>query len=482
MPLLKFNQIPYYNTDQAANAIDPDDIFNCYLELAPGIGTITKRRPGLSEFADLNTGVQGDGIFFWEAKNLVIAVSNGLIYSLNENGTFQSITTDPLIAGTTVKFADGSKLDSTPVLYMANGNLVHSDNGSNTSIPADPSAPILATQVAYLNLKFIANNPETNQFLFTDVNPDSGFQEFDYWSSADNPLTAESRGDDLAVIEQYLQELNIWGTQSLEIWVDDGVTPLISIPQGASEAGIEAPYSVKQVSDKIFALVVIDGIRHVVRMDGRTPTIISEPIAQVIASYGTVSDAIGQSITVNGISIYLLQFPSAGKTWAYDLKSDSWVPWGTWNEKDGIMEQFIGQHSCFVKTWNKHLIMSRVDGRIFELDFGTNTDGDAPTKSYRRTIWEEHGRASRKRSDRLKLKVKTGSTINGALYLRWADDGSEEWSNYMEIELGPIGKRDFIIDLPQMGMYESRRYEISITDDAELVFLWANEYVTYLRV
>ena len=126
--------------------------------------------------------------------------------------------------------------------------------------------------------------------------------------------------------------------------------------------------------------------------------------------------------------------------------------------------------------------MSGKDGRIYEFDRDVYMDGLSPVKTWRRTIWEEHGTGQRKHSQRLRIKIKTGSTINGSAYLRWADDGAEEWSEYLELELHPIGKRDFIIDLSQMGVYESRRYEFSITDDADIVVVWADETIVTRRV
>jgi len=480
MPRLKFNQAPYYNTDQTANALDPDDIFNVYLEQTPDVGLSVRRRPGLRLFADLGDS-PGDGLFYWEAASKIIAVSGGRAYSLNYDGTFVDITTATLASGTPVKFADGSKLDGTPFLYMANGKLVYSDGGGNTTYPTDPGTPTLATQVIYLNLRFLANERGTSRFLFTDTNPATGVLEPDYWSSSDNPLTCEAKGDSLLSMTAFLQEIYNWGNQSVEVWQDDGITPFVPIPQATSEAGLEAKYSVVQGDNALFALCVIDKVRCVIKLSGRTPQIISGPIENILASYSQVDDAIGQLVSVGGVHLYLLQFPSAGKTWAYDIKSNAWVPWGTWNLLTGTMGQFIGQHSCFVKTWNKHLIMSRLDGKIYEFDRNVHEDDGRPIKSYRRTIWEDHGAGNRKRATRLRIKIKTGATVTGAAFLRFADNGAEEWSPYIELPLYPEGKRDFVLDLTRMGQYVSRRYEVSITDDADLCLVWVDEDVEALR-
>lgn len=482
MPKIGIQEKPYYNTDSIANALAPDDIFNCYLEAVPNLGYSIRRRPGLVEFGDVGSGIPSDGIFEWEAAGLVLVVNNGQIYKLTSTGSLTTITTDPLISGTPVIFSDGAKADSTPFLYMANGKLVYSLNGTNTLYPTDAGTPSTATHVTFLNLKFLANVPGTNQFLFTDVNP-AGPATIDplYWSSSDNPLTAESKGDNLVYLGEHLQEILAGGSQGMEIWQDDGVTPFSPLPQAASKIGIEAPYSVAFADNAFFSLSVIDGVRCVTKMTGRVPQVISEPIANILHDYTTVSDAIGTIVGEGGIHIYLLQFPTEGKTWAYDIKNDVWTPWGTLNKTSGMMEQFIGRHSVFVKMWNKHLITSNRDGKIYEFDRKVYTDGVLPLKSYRRTTWLDHGDGRRKKSKRLRIKIKRGETSVGAVYLRFRDNGNKEWSPYIELPMTPEGDRDFIADLSRLGQYHSRQYEFSITDAADLCIVWADEEVELLR-
>ena len=480
MPKLKFNEKPYYNADQIADALDADDIFNVYLELTPDIGYSIRRRPGMTEFADLGA-VAGDGVFEWEAAGKVIVVNSGTAYELSSDGTYADMSTDDLAVGTPAIFADGSKLDGSPFLQIANGKLVQSDDGADFVYPTDSNTPDTATHVVYLNLRFLANIPSTNRFRFTDTNPSSGVLEPDYWSSSDNPLTAEAKGDNLVAMLEYFEEILNFGSQSIEVWQDDGVTPFSRLPQATSIVGVEAPYSLKTADNSVFGLFVVNGVRTVIRLTNRSPKSISEPIASILAGYSTVSDAIGQVISVGGVLLYMLQFPTEGKTWVYDIKGDVWTPWGTWNKTTGTMRQFIGQHSCYVKAWNKHLILSNVDGKVYEFDRSVFEDDGNIIKSYRRIPWEDHGTGKRKRSNKLRIKLKNGASADGSAFLRMADNGDEEWSEYIELSISPTGKRDFIEELTNLGIYHSRKYEISITDSADLCVVWAEEDVKELK-
>lgn len=479
MARLKFGDKPYYDADQIAGSLDPDDILNCYLDDSPE-GLTIRRRPGLTLFCDLGTPTPGQGIFEWEAADKVLAVSAGRVFSVTSEGEAISITTDSLDRLNPVQFADGSRLDGSPFLYMANGRIVYSDDGGNTARPSGDSAPLTADSVVYLNLRFLANTPESNKFLFTDTNPTKGVLDPTYWESSDNPLTAESRGDDLIGLWTFLEEIYAWGSQGLEIWQDDGYTPFISIPQATANVGLEAKHSVVVANNTLFALGVIEGSRCVVQISGRTPQVISGAIANILSGYTTVSDAIGQLVSVGGVHIYLLQFPSERKTWAYNIQSGVWAPWGSWDTLTGRAGQFIGQHCTYVKKWNKHLIMSRVDGKIYEMTRNAYTDNGTLIKSYRRTVWEDHGSPTRKVSRRLRVKLKTGATLNGAAYIRWADDGAEEWSPYVELPMYPQGNRSFFSELTRLGSYYSRRYEISITDSSDLCVVWVDEDIQVL--
>ena len=732
---LPLNEKPYFNTDAIANSIAADDMFDCYLEPVPDVGFVTRRRPGLKLFADLGTGFQGDGLFYWDGKGKAIAVSGGRIFDLAADGTFTDITGEALKAGIPVTFAEGQDTGGAPWLYLANGKLVYT-TGGNTAAPTDTNTPA-ATHVAFLKGSFLANESGTNRFDFTDTNPDTAKRVFSlavlpsadlafvtdsirpleasqpwtqdietsggvapitlscaalpsgfalagntlscaspvvgtydftitatdsagtpvvankdftatvvatpdtlaitsagiiggtvgiameetasatggsgvitwsavglpygmalstagvltgtptavadttfalsvsdssaamqtatasftlsiaaqpevlpgttatfvtttlsdatvgvkysqqaeatgttgdaswtsyglpdglaisdtglisgvptgdagiaavtlsvtdskvtglldntYWSSSDNPLTCDAKGDTLAALIVAWQEIYAWGTSGLEIWQDDGVTPFSPIAGAFSEGGIEAPYSTVIADNTVFALCTIAGARVVVKLLGRAPVVCSDAIGRVLSDMPTVSDAIGDLISVGGLSLYILSFPTAGQTWAYDYKNDVWSQWGYW--QDGEHQRFIGQHSCFVKPWNKHLIMSRLDGRIFELDRNTFDDAGNEMISYRRTGWLNNGTYNRKVCDQLYVKVKRGEGDIGTLMIRWRDDGRAEWGNWFEVALSPIGDRDFVSKNNRFGMYRSRQYEFRISGAADLVLV-----------
>lgn len=479
---IPINETPYYNTDSIAESLATDDMMDCYLEPVPGLGLITRRRPALTLFADMATGHPGDGLFYWEAADKVISVSEGKVFDVSSAGVCTQLTGVFPSSGVQVVFADGQKLDGTPWLYMAANGLVYTTNGATLVTPTDLNTPH-ATHVAWINGRFLANEPGTNRFDFTDTNPATAVMENDYWSSVDNPFTCESRGDKLLSMFSAWQEIYNWGSEGLEIWQDDGVTPFSPIPGAFAEAGIEGPYAYGKIDNTIFALCVIEGKRVIVRMNQRSPLVVSEPIARILSELTIVSDAICDVISVGGISVALFSFPTDNQAWAYDYKNDTWLRWGYYNKATGTHDRFLGQHSCFVKSWNKHLIQSRFDGKIYELTRNLFSDDGNPMVSYRRTGWIDRGTWKRKRIAQMfiKGKVYPKGANSYILQLRWRDDGNPIWTPLMDLSVNPDYQGDFTFPLNRMGMYRSRQYEFRMSDNVDFLIVGATEDVEVMR-
>jgi hypothetical protein len=473
---LPINQAPYYNTDPIANEIAADAMFDCYLEPVPGVGFVTRPRPWLLSFTDLQTGCQGDGIFWWDAANRCIAVSGGQIFDVREDGTYTDITGSTCTPGVPVVFADGQNLNTDPWLYMASGGLVYTVDGGATQKSTDGNAP-KATHVAYIDGRFIASQPDSPRWLTTDTNPDTGNMENDFWSSTVNPFRNTARGDNLKALLTCWEEVYAWGSGCLEVWLNDFVTPFTPIPGAMSEIGLEAPYSVCRTENTLFALCVLDGKRVIVRMQGRLPVIVSEPIANLLSQMDKVSDAIGDLINVDGIAIYLLSFPSANQTWAYDHKNDTWSRWGHYTGEADSRDRFIGQHSCFCKAWNKHLIMSRKDGKIYELSRTIYDKSVETVLPYRQTGWISpicFGMATpsdhRKRCDQFYVKAKKGITDHPRLMMRYRDNGREEWSRWVEFNF----QDDMIEYRNRQGTFRTRQYEFRIPEGLDTALVSAS--------
>ena len=475
---------PYYNTEPIAESIASDDMYDVYLEPVPGIGLITRRRPGLVKFSDVGTNYPGDGLFYWEQTRTLIAVSGGKVFSVGIDGKVTQLTGKFTGApGTKAVFAAGQKLDGSPWLYIAATGLNYTTDGKTLLQPTDPNTP-RASHVGWINGRFVANEIGTNRFDFTDTNPATGDMDNAYWSATENPLTCDARGDNLVTLFTAWQEINCWGSAGLEIWQDDGATPFVPLQSAYAELGIEAAYAYNRIDNTIFALCVADGKRVIVRLESRSPKIISEPIAKQLADMKDVYDARCDVISPGGIALALFTFPSAGESWAYDYKNDTWTRWGSFDTSTGKHGRFIGQNAAFAKGWNRHVIQSSVDSSLYFISRDYYTDAGNPLVTYRRTGWVDHGTWKRKRVSQLFIKgkvfVKNGKQP-AELMVRWRDDGTPVWGNWLTLSLNPDQQGNFVFPMNRLGMYRSRQYEFRIVSPVDLALIGAFEDVEVMR-
>lgn len=460
---------PTYSVDPVSKQLLGDALYDGYLEFTEE-GITLRRRPGrkTTPFCDTGTGAPGQGLFWSEKLQNVIAVNGGKVFKITDlYGSKTELTGADLDVNNPVSFAEGQNLDNTVIFYLANGRKMSYSTGGNFTQIVSAAAPQLVNFMAYINQRFLGAEKDTNRFYFTDTNPGTGLMDPTYWDSTDNPLTCEAKGDNLAGLFSEWQEILPWGTAGAEFWQDDGSTPFSPLVNAFVKAGLIAPYSVKPIDNTWFALVEVDGKRAVIKLQGRTPVIISEDIAQPLMSYPTISDAIADVCCVGGTAFYILHFPTEEITWAYDYKGQYWQQWTDW--VDGARQPFSGRHICYAKGWNKYLIQSSKDGKIYELDRSTFTDlGGILNTAYRTG---NLGNGAWNVISLLMLKLKRGQgNVSGSepsLLVKYRKNGSPLWSERL-VSLGKQGHYEFIQKLRNLGRFQTIQFEFSISENADL--------------
>jgi hypothetical protein len=107
--------------------------------------------------------------------------------------------------------------------------------------------------------------------------------------------------------------------------------------------GCAAKYSVAQMGDALFWLsqdkqggnVVLKGQGY------QAERISTHAIEVAIASYAVKSDAIGYTYQQEGHQFYVLTFPTADRTWVYDLVTGEWHE-RVWLDSDGVEHRHRG--------------------------------------------------------------------------------------------------------------------------------------------
>lgn len=430
------------------------------------------KRPGLQEFVDLGTGAPVDGLYWFDRLHVAIAVSAGKVFKISDTlgTTTQLLGSTALLSNQTVKFAS----DATRV-FMANGsNIVYTDLSTLTTM-ADADAPTDASHVAYLDGYLLANNGGSGVVQFSDLNNLTSWQALSFFS-------AESRPDDVVAIDEGFREIITLGRETVEFWLNDGQNPFSRIQGSAQPFGTEAPYSLALVGS---TWMWLDQNRRFATMQGRQVVTVSSPYDRVIQRYQAVNNAIGYAISIEGMPLYILNFPTDGETLVYNYMTQQWHKWGYWNEVGGVYDRYRGQSYCYARAWNKHLVGDHTNGKVYVSSRQIYTDDSNPIRTLLRTGHISHGLHTDKISDVVRLHCKRSlgdsSVADPQIMMRRRANNRPQFGNERWRSLGKVGEHFPYVEWKANGIYRTCQYEFIHSDMSDLVIMGAQEYLTALE-
>lgn len=227
-----------------------------------------------------------------------------------------------------------------------------------------------ATLGAYLDTFTIVNVIGTKNFSVSE--PNSYIFPGDIGSKTATP-------DPLAGVVTVHRELWNIGTKSTEIWttVADVDFPFQIIPGAFVEYGCGAPYSIATADISVFWLAQNEeGQGMVLRGKGYEALRIStHAIENMLQSYSTLSDVQAYTYQENGHIFYVMNFPSADQTWAYDESTGAWHQ-RAWMDQDGYLHR---DRLCSIITANgKRFGQDWETGAIYEVSVSIATDSGSP--------------------------------------------------------------------------------------------------------
>lgn len=435
-----------------------------------------------------NSSAPVTGLYWWAAKNVVIAVCDKRIFKLtvSNNGitSVTDITGDPLNGGANPVFASGVNSNvSSPTFYnlIAGGGRIIESNGTGTSVSsynlvADADAPTTASHIDFIDGYVIATTGK-GFFQYSDVNAPLT------WSAA-SFATAMRNPDIIRALKVYRRQIFLFGDLTTEVWENDGSSPFSPAPGGFFDIGISAPYSIVAADEGIYWL---SHTRHFVGVEDGGIKRISTPYDKEVMSFSSVEDCIGYKIEIRGRPFIVFNFVSEGRTLVYELTNKTWSEWAYWNKELGEYENFIGRSYCYCPKYGLHLMGARDGYRILLMnDTYLSNTGDSSIRFKRTTGHIDYGTNANKRCKELTFRAKRGTGLNSfdvsaeaKLMLRWNDD-NKGWSNEEVISLGKKGEREIVVKCFPKGIYRTRQYEVTLTDAVAFTFGQAEEEVDIL--
>ena len=455
---------------RSVNAAD-SQMINLFPEMVPEGGkeaAFLQRCPGLTLKTTVGFGpIRG----LWWHGNYLYAVSGNTFYQIS---TSWVATAKGTVAGTgPVSMADNGfqiMIAADPTGYIYNLN-----TGVFAQI-VDPDFPG-ASVVDYLDGYFVFIEPNSQRIWVTTLLDGTSVDPLDF-------VSAEGDPDNIVSMIVDHREVWLFGENSTEVWYNAGLSdfPLVRIQGAFNELGCAARYSVTKMNNQVYWLGKDDRGRGIVyQANGyQGQRISTHAIEWQIQSYGTMSDAIGYTYQQDGHSFYVLVFPSAGKTWAYDAVTGAWHERAGWSNGNWTRQRPASQ----ISFQDDVLVGDYENGNIYAYDLDVYTDNGAVQRWLRswRALPQGQNNLQRTAQHALQLDCQTGVGLvvgqgnDPEAMLRWSDDGGHTWSNEHWRKMGQIGQYGYRTIWRRLGMtlkLRDRVYEVSGTDPVKIAIMGA---------
>lgn len=409
--------------------------------------------PGLTLFATVGTGpIRG---MYLANNGALFVVSGAGLYTLSQTGVSALLgTIDPGI--TPVSMADNSEtlvlVDGTPNGYTVN---------LSTNAFAQISDPAFygADRVDYMDTFMFFNKPGTPQFYSTTSGVVTPFDALYFANKT-------AYGDNLVVAVQMHREIWLIGEVTTEVWADLGSAnfPFGEVPGSYIQHGCMAKYSVAVQDLQVFWLSQnINGERVVLMGSGyQVERVSTHAIEYEISQYAVANDAIGFIYQQQGHQFYVLTFPTADKTWVYDITTKLWHE-RAWLDSDGLEHRI--RANCMAHAFSEVLVGDWQNGNIYIYDLDNFTDNGEPILRVRSfpTLQNELKRMA---YTKFVADMEVGSDPNNnaanlnLVGLRYSDTGGQDWSDVRYLSLGQTGQFNTNMQWRRLGMGRRRVFEL----------------------
>jgi hypothetical protein len=228
-----------------------------------------------------------------------------------------------------------------------------------------------ADTVTFIDGYFVFNKPGTGQFQITSL----------YGTTID-PLdfaTAEGAPDLLLSVLSDHRELWLFGETTTEVFFNSGNTdfPFERIQGAFLEQGCAAKFSPAKLDNSVYWLTHdANGNGTVQKAQGYQPARVSDHALEfALQRMPRIDDAIAYTYQQDGHSFYVLNFPAAQQTWAYDAATQLWCE-RAW--RDPVDAQLKRQRQHYQMFFNdRQVVGDWENGNLYvmSLDFYTD-NGD----------------------------------------------------------------------------------------------------------
>jgi len=315
--------------------------------------------------------------------------------------------------------------------------------------------------VAYINQQMV-NDSFKGQFQVSDVGVPGSI-------AANNFATAESSPDNTIRVYTFNERLYLFGDRdSTETWWNSGTgnPPFDRVQGGTMNVGISSPYSVASTTEFVYFLGFDNSVY---RFSATQPELITPPvIAAVFQRFNTTTDARSYVVNIEGMSFYVINFPSEGQTWAYNEDANLWFQLSSGASEDN----YLG--TSYAEAYGKKYIAS--NGNILELDCDVFTDnGDTVIRErVSSPITSQTGGRIEMSSFTLVMETGvgliTGQGVNPKIMFQASYDGGKSFSDEDWVDIGRMGAGRVKVEWYNMASAYEIMIKVRVSDPVFISF------------
>jgi len=297
-------------------------------------------------------------------------------------------------------------------------------------------------------------------------------------------ITVTVFSDNIQGFIQNQRRLLVLGRKRSTVYYDSGSLNIFDVdPSGTVENGSVAIFGMCRLDNSIFWVDQDERGNGVIRRNsGYTPVRISNHAVEfALQSYPTIADCVAYAYQDQGHSFAVFYFPTANKTWVYDVATSMWHERSYYNVLNGMESAHKSQNHQL--AFGKHLVGDPGSGNIYQMEIPSLqagvwsfvTDNGNTIRRMRRSPHiskENHWMFY----NQLVLDVETGlgpmpPLLDGSgnprdpqIMLRWSKDYGHTWSNTHLLNCGQEGNYRARARRSRMGRARDMVFEIVCTD------------------
>ncbi len=392
----------------------------------------------------------------YQANNgTLYGVCGASVYAISSSWVLTNLGTISTSSGP-VSMADNG-IDLVLVDGSSQGWTIHLATNAFAQL-ADPTGSFVGADfVAYVDTFFIFNKPGTQAF-YTSL---SNSLTFDPLYIANKTWFA----DNLVALAVVQRQIWLIGDKTTEIWDDSGASSFpFSIVSGAFiQHGCVAPHSVAAQDVNVFWLGNDPQGQAIVFMGGNytAERVSTHAIEHEIQTYSTISDAVGHIHQMEGHMFYVLTFPTADKTWVFDVSNRLWHE-RMWMDTNGIEHRH--RANCGTAAYGEFVVGDWQNGNLYIYDINNYTDNGQAIRrirSFPHIVNELKRIMYRQFVADMQCGAATDPTLIPQVELSWSDDRGVSYGTPVLQPLGQVGQTQTVLQWQRLGMARDRVFELA---------------------